>query len=70
MYTNDALYACYNNKCDFSEVATAWLETLLDVIDLLPKDVIKKDVRLIELLFGLVEAVFVAPRSEELGITT
>ena len=26
------------------DVATAWLETLLEVIELLPKDVIKKDV--------------------------
>lgn len=30
--------------CVFADVANAWLETLLDVIDLLPKDVIKKDV--------------------------
>ena len=28
----------------FSDIANAWLETLLDVIDLLPKEVIKKDV--------------------------
>lgn len=26
------------------DIAKAWLETLLDVIDLLPKDVVKKDV--------------------------
>lgn len=30
----------------FTDVANAWLETLIDVIDLLPKDVIKKDVSL------------------------
>lgn len=28
----------------FAEVAAAWLETLLDVIDLLPTEIIKKDV--------------------------
>ncbi len=28
-----------------SEIAGAWLDTLLDVIDLLPKDLIKKEVR-------------------------
>ena len=28
----------------FTDIANAWLETLLDVIDLLPKEVIKKDV--------------------------
>ena len=27
-----------------TDIANAWLETLLDVIDLLPKEVIKKDV--------------------------
>ncbi|ELU14663.1 hypothetical protein CAPTEDRAFT_194624, partial [Capitella teleta] len=27
------------------DIASAWLDTLLDVIDLLPKDIIKKDVR-------------------------
>ena len=30
----------------FADIANAWLETLLDVIDLLPKEVIKKDVSL------------------------
>ena len=28
----------------FPEIANAWLDTLLDVIDLLPKDIIKKEV--------------------------
>ena len=28
----------------FPDVANAWLETLLDVIELLPKDVIKREV--------------------------
>ena len=32
--------------CGFADIAGAWLDTLLDVIDLLPKDIIKKDVSL------------------------
>ena len=35
------LYSCFSRSAD---VASAWLDTLLDVIDLLPKDVIKRDV--------------------------
>ena len=27
-----------------TEIATAWLDTLMDIIDLLPKDVIKREV--------------------------
>jgi len=57
------LFACVNTlgnhlmcwytqacRCDVVDVAGAWLETLLDVIELLPKDVIKKDVS--EAVFG------------------
>ena len=39
MFLNWDFYYFYS-----SDVANAWLETLLDVIDLLPKDVIKRDV--------------------------
>ena len=33
-----------NNAVFLAVVANAWLETLLDVIDLLPKDIIKDEV--------------------------
>lgn len=38
-------------KSIVAEIATAWLDTLLDVIDLLPKDIIKKEVSWVSKLF-------------------
>lgn len=41
----EEVYTCMRKNVPLlTDIARAWLDTLLDVIDLLPKDVLKKDV--------------------------
>ncbi|KAL5008249.1 hypothetical protein ScPMuIL_013830 [Solemya velum] len=52
-YTKTFLQTILNSvDCRDPDVANAWLETLLDVIELLPKDVIKKDILSIAIAKG------------------